>query len=144
VLQLCGYKDQLPEDADVWFWGSELFDKLDQWGFDTIVIPHGNTWGLYSPLGTSWDKQLTLSMNDPAKQKMNTEMMSLYREKGVNPASGCIPILLTFPILFAFYSVFVQGLGAFAFDDYRWERLYQRPAEPGHPELWRVGDSPKC
>jgi hypothetical protein len=28
ALQLCAYKDQLPNDADVWFWGSPLFDKL--------------------------------------------------------------------------------------------------------------------
>jgi hypothetical protein len=27
-LTLCGYKNQLPDDADVWFWGSPLFDKL--------------------------------------------------------------------------------------------------------------------
>jgi hypothetical protein len=27
-LQLCAYKDQLPHDADTWFWGSPLFDKL--------------------------------------------------------------------------------------------------------------------
>ena len=27
-LQLCAYKDQLPQDADVWFWGSPLFDRL--------------------------------------------------------------------------------------------------------------------
>ncbi len=27
-LRLCAYKDQLPDDADVWFWGSPLFDKL--------------------------------------------------------------------------------------------------------------------
>jgi hypothetical protein len=27
-LILCKYKDQLPDDADVWFWGSPLFDKL--------------------------------------------------------------------------------------------------------------------
>jgi len=27
-LQLCAYKDQLPDNADVWFWGSELFNKL--------------------------------------------------------------------------------------------------------------------
>ena len=26
-LQLCAYKDQLPDDADVWFWGSKLFDQ---------------------------------------------------------------------------------------------------------------------
>jgi len=27
-LKLCTYKDQLPNDADVWFWGSKLFDSL--------------------------------------------------------------------------------------------------------------------
>jgi hypothetical protein len=27
-LTLCAYKDQLPDDADVWFWGSPLFDRL--------------------------------------------------------------------------------------------------------------------
>ena len=27
-LQLCAYKDQLPHDADVWFWGNPLFDRL--------------------------------------------------------------------------------------------------------------------
>jgi YidC/Oxa1 family membrane protein insertase len=46
-----------------------------------------------------------LKATDPAKQKMNSEMMSLYKEKGVNPASGCIPMLLTMPVLFAFYSL---------------------------------------
>ena len=28
ALQLCTYKDRLPDDADVWFWGSKLFDQL--------------------------------------------------------------------------------------------------------------------
>jgi len=45
-----------------------------------------------------------LKTTDPARQKMNTELMNLYRERGVNPASGCVPMLLTMPILFAFYS----------------------------------------
>ena len=29
--------------------------------------------------------------------------MALYRERGANPASGCLPMLLTMPVLFAFY-----------------------------------------
>jgi hypothetical protein len=28
ALRLCAYKDQLPDDADVWFWGNDLFDRL--------------------------------------------------------------------------------------------------------------------
>jgi YidC/Oxa1 family membrane protein insertase len=51
-----------------------------------------------------------LKATDPERQKMNTEMMALYKEKGVNPAGGCVPMLLTFPILFAFYSLLSQAI----------------------------------
>ncbi len=44
-----------------------------------------------------------LKATDPGKQKMNQEVMELYRKHGANPASGCLPMLLTMPILFAFY-----------------------------------------
>ncbi len=56
------------------------------------------------------ERYANLKMTDPAKQKMNTEMMTLYREKGVNPASGCVPMLLTFPVLFAFYAMLSQAI----------------------------------
>jgi YidC/Oxa1 family membrane protein insertase len=51
------------------------------------------------------ERYAKLKMSDPARGKMNTELMSLYRERGVNPASGCVPMLLTMPVLFAFYSM---------------------------------------
>jgi YidC/Oxa1 family membrane protein insertase len=51
------------------------------------------------------DRYAKLKMNDPARQKMNVELMNLYRERGVNPASGCVPMLLTLPVLFAFYAM---------------------------------------
>lgn len=41
--------------------------------------------------------------NLEVQQQMNQEMMGLYKEHGVNPAGGCLPILLQMPILFAFY-----------------------------------------
>lgn len=56
------------------------------------------------------DRYKDLKMTDPAKQKMNTEVMNLYREKGVNPASGCVPMLLTMPVLIAFYSLLSQAI----------------------------------
>ncbi len=48
----------------------ELFAKLDDWGFDSLVIPHGTTWGFYTPMGSAWDKQLTLDNHDPNRQKL--------------------------------------------------------------------------
>jgi YidC/Oxa1 family membrane protein insertase len=56
------------------------------------------------------DRYAGLKSTDPAKQKMNTELMNLYRERGVNPASGCLPMLLTMPVLFAFYSMLSQAI----------------------------------
>ena len=51
-----------------------------------------------------------LKATDPARQKMNSELMALYRERGVNPASGCMPMLLTMPVLFAFYSLLAVAI----------------------------------
>ncbi len=51
------------------------------------------------------DRYAKLKMTDPARSKMNQELMALYKERGVNPASGCVPMLLTLPVLFAFYSM---------------------------------------
>jgi len=56
------------------------------------------------------DRYAKLKASDPARQKMNVELMNLYRERGVNPASGCVPMLLTFPVLFAFYSLLSQAI----------------------------------
>ncbi len=41
--------------------------------------------------------------DDP--KKMNEETMKLYRTYGINPAGGCLPMLLQMPILFALYQV---------------------------------------
>jgi YidC/Oxa1 family membrane protein insertase len=46
--------------------------------------------------------------DDP--QKMNQQVMNLYKEYGVNPASGCLPLLLQMPILFALYAVFRSNI----------------------------------
>src|ERR1700679_2766378 len=43
------------------------------------------------------------------RQTLNDEMMKLYREEGVNPVGGCLPMLLQAPFLFILYSV-IKGL----------------------------------
>jgi len=39
------------------------------------------------------------------KQKLQKEMMQLYKEKKVNPAAGCLPIFIQIPIFFSLYKV---------------------------------------
>jgi YidC/Oxa1 family membrane protein insertase len=56
------------------------------------------------------DRYAGLKVTDPERQKMNTEIMGLYKQEGVNPASGCVPMLLTLPVLFAFYSLLSQAI----------------------------------
>ncbi len=43
--------------------------------------------------------------NPEMQRKMNEETMALYKSEGVNPAGGCLPMLLQIPVLFAFYSL---------------------------------------
>jgi YidC/Oxa1 family membrane protein insertase len=43
------------------------------------------------------------------RQLLNEEMMKLYREEGVNPVGGCLPLMLQMPFLFILYST-IKGL----------------------------------
>ena len=42
------------------------------------------------------------------KQKVQAETMKLYREEGVNPLGGCLPLLLQMPFFFAFYHALIN------------------------------------
>jgi YidC/Oxa1 family membrane protein insertase len=39
------------------------------------------------------------------RQKMNQELMGLYKKEGVNPAAGCLPMVVQIPVFFALYKV---------------------------------------
>ena len=43
------------------------------------------------------------------RQKLNEEMMALYKEKGINPAGGCLPMFLQMPFLIILYDT-IRGL----------------------------------
>lgn len=47
-----------------------LFDKLNDWGHEAIVVPHGTAWGVYTPPSSDWREQLTEDQHDPKIQTM--------------------------------------------------------------------------
>jgi len=51
------------------------------------------------------DKYKKYDMRDPRRQEMNQEIAALMKEHGVNPAGGCLPLLIQFPFLIAFYTM---------------------------------------
>ena len=51
------------------------------------------------------DKYKKYDMRDPRRQQMNQEIATLMKEHGVNPAGGCLPLLIQLPFLWAFYSM---------------------------------------
>ena len=54
---------------------------------------------------------------DKAAQSKAT--MAFYKEKGINPLAGCLPLLIQLPVLIILYRVFIVGLG-----DFRGDLLY--------------------
>lgn len=49
--------------------------------------------------------------NDKAtQQKLSEEIMKLYQEENVNPMSGCLPMLIQLPVLFALYNVIINPI----------------------------------
>jgi Protein of unknown function (DUF3604) len=65
-----------------------LFEKLDDWNFASIVIPHGTTWGFYTPPTSDWAKQLEGPMHDEERQTLfeiysghgNSDQWSSFQE----------------------------------------------------------------
>jgi YidC/Oxa1 family membrane protein insertase len=49
------------------------------------------------------EKYKKYSLRDPRKAAMNEEISALYKREGVNPAGGCLPMLVQFPFLIAYY-----------------------------------------
>ena len=82
--------------------------------------------------------------SDPQKQNMNKELMQLYKDRGVNPAAGCLPMLLPLPVFFAFYALLYTAIelrGApfvgWIHDLSRPDPLYVTPVVMGLTQFWQ-------
>jgi YidC/Oxa1 family membrane protein insertase len=95
---------------------ARIYDVIPNWGLSIIaltllirvvLVPLGvkqirSMWNMQAIQGDVKRIQQKYKGN---KQKQQEEIMNLYREHGVNPFSGCWPMLLQFPILIAMYAV---------------------------------------
>lgn len=61
------------------------------------------------------------------KEKQAQELMAVYQKHKINPFSGCLPLLIQFPIIIALYWVFLNG-----FHDENLKFLYSFVQNPGH------------
>jgi len=50
-------------------------------------------------------KYANLKATDPKRAEMNTEMMALYKQEGVNMYGGCLPLIIQMPLFFAYFRV---------------------------------------
>jgi hypothetical protein len=63
-------RDLPPDCTEVAATPRELFEKLDDWGYPSLVIPHGNAWGNTTPARIEWEKQLASGQHDPSRQTL--------------------------------------------------------------------------
>lgn len=66
-----GESPSLPSDCrEVAETPDVLFRKLGEWGHSAMVIPHGTTWGFYTPAGYTYDKQIEAKHDDRRWQQL--------------------------------------------------------------------------
>ena len=99
-------------------WCMELIYKIiPNWGVSIIILTILIKILLFpltkkSSMGTLKMQELQpkiQEIQDKYKEqpdKLNMEMSKLYKESGYNPLSGCLPLLLQFPLIFAMYNLF--------------------------------------
>lgn len=94
---------------------------VHNWGVAIIILTFiikGVFWPLTAKSYASMEKMKQLQPMMTAlrekykdnREQMNREVMSLYKTYGVNPASGCVPILIQLPVFFGLYQALLTSL----------------------------------
>jgi YidC/Oxa1 family membrane protein insertase len=101
--------------------------KVANWGLSIILLTLGIRIVLFPLMHTSTVSMRRMQKVQPkvkeiqakykkkkgdaqARAKMNQEMMTLYKEEGVNPMGGCLPLLVQMPILWGLYKLFLHSI----------------------------------
>lgn len=91
-----------------WGWAIVLVTLLIKLVFYPLTAASGKSMAKMRELAPRM-KQLQERYKDD-RQKLSQAMMELYKKEKVNPAAGCLPILIQMPFFFAFYWVLVESV----------------------------------
>lgn len=129
--QLAAVSDQLAKSIDLGMfhviakgllWLLEFFHTyVNNWGVAIILLTlliKALFWPLTAKSYASMEKMKKLQPHMVAirekykdnKELMNKEVMALYKTYGVNPASGCVPILIQMPVFFGLYQALLTSI----------------------------------
>ncbi|QCC86439.1 membrane protein insertase YidC [Desulfovibrio desulfuricans] len=129
--RLAAVSDQLAKSIDLGMfhviakgllWLLEFFQQyVNNWGVAIIlltVLIKALFWPLTAKSYASMEKMKKLQPHMTVlrekykddKELMNKEVMALYKTYGVNPASGCVPILIQMPVFFGLYQALLTSI----------------------------------
>jgi YidC/Oxa1 family membrane protein insertase len=104
------------------FWLLEQAHRLvGNWGWSIIIVTFLIKLAFYKLTATSGRSMAKMRKIAPRmkalqerykddRQKLSQAMMDLYKKEKVNPAAGCLPILIQMPFFFAFYWVLIESV----------------------------------
>lgn len=123
--------EQLGKSIDLGFFGiigkalmwllEFFYSYVQNWGIAIILLTiliKALFWPLTAKSYSSMEKMKKLQPQMTAlrekykddKEKMNKEVMALYKTYGVNPASGCVPVLIQLPVFFGLYQALLSAI----------------------------------
>ncbi len=93
-----------------------LYDFLGNFGLAILALTVGIKLVFFPLANKSYKSMSKMKLLQPKmvelrekygedKQRLNQEMMALYKKEGANPAAGCLPIVVQIPVFFALYKV---------------------------------------
>ncbi len=108
--------------AEPLFWLlRRLHSYIGNWGFSIIALTCLIKLAFFHLSATSYRSMARMRKLQPRitalrdryasdRQRMNQEMMNLYREEKINPLGGCLPILVQIPVFIALYWVLLESV----------------------------------
>jgi YidC/Oxa1 family membrane protein insertase len=104
------------------FWLLEQANKLvDNWGWAIVIVTFLLKLVFYPLSEASGKSMARMRVLAPRmknlqetykddREKLGRAMMDLYKREKINPAAGCLPILIQMPVFFAFYWVLLESV----------------------------------